>query len=62
MKQRKPNFEDRFERKAKALERKEFRDRRESQSYKYIVNIDDDEDFDIASTGVLPFNSNYKRK
>lgn len=60
MKQRNNYYEDKFERKARAQERHAFREKRQSQSYKY--NVEDDEDFDTAETGVMPNKSNFKRK
>ena len=53
MQKRKPIFEDKFDRKARAHSRNEFHQKREKLSYKYIVGIDNDED-ENSNTGVMP--------
>lgn len=60
MRQRKLPYEDKFERKAKAQDRAEFHKKKQNQSTKYYVEIDDEDD--TANLAVLAFNSKLKRK
>ena len=58
------NFDDKFDRKAKAQERRAFHQKRDSESYKYNDGFDDDEFEDevLASKGRSANFSNFKQR
>ena len=58
------SFDDKFDRKAKAQERREYRQKRDSENYKYTDGFEDDEFEDdvTASKGLSAKFSNYKQR
>lgn len=61
MQKRKLTSDDRFERKARAQDRREYREKLSKQSYKYNIRYDEESDNE-AIPGVMPFTSKLKGK